>query len=134
MLIVVYVGAIAILFLFVIMMLDILYLKKLETITNVIPLIVFVFINIITGFVLFFRGNSISENSGVNSLWNISPKSQVNLISEFLYTYYSYPFIIMSLLLLVAMIGAIVLVLDLGLITRRQILADQHHRSINHIN
>ena len=131
MLIIVYVGAIAILFLFVIMMLDVLFLKKLETIANITPLIVFVFINVLTYFSLFFKEYVISDKLENSSLWNIRLTSQINVISEFLYTYYGYPFIIISLLLLVAMIGAIVLVLDLGEITRRQALTQQHQRLPN---
>jgi len=131
MIIIVYVGAIAILFLFVIMMLDILYLKKIESINNIIPTIIFVFSNIITSFFLYFKGYNLSFKMNCESTWNINPESQINIISKFLYTYYSYPFIIISLLLLVAMIGAIVLVLDLGEITRRQKLVDQHQRLVN---
>lgn len=53
----------------------------------------------------------------------------MNTLGLILYTEYAYPFIILSLLLLVAMIGAIVLTLELGLITRRQSLTNQHHRN-----
>ena len=60
MLVIVYVGAIAILFLFVIMMLDILHLKKTESINNIIPLVLFTFINIISHCLLYFRGFNIS--------------------------------------------------------------------------
>lgn len=128
MLIIVYVGAIAILFLFVIMMLDILYLKKIEKIKNTIPLIVFVFTNIITIFLLFFRGKYININLKSVYNWSIDSHSQIFTISESMYTNYGYPFLIISLLLLVAMIGAIVLVLDLGVITKRQSLTNQHQR------
>lgn len=131
MIIIVYVGAIAILFLFVIMMLDILYLKKVDSIDNIIPLILLTFSNIISNYFLYLRGYNIFNNITSNYIWNINSDSQVNLISKFLYTYYAYPFIIISLLLLVAMVGAIVLVLDLGIITRRQKLVDQHQRLVN---
>ena len=131
MIIIVYVGAIAILFLFVIMMLDILYLKKVDSINNIIPLILLTFSNIISNYFLYLRGYNIFNNITSNYIWNINSDSQVNLISKFLYTYYAYPFIIISLLLLVAMVGAIVLVLDLGIITRRQKLVDQHQRLVN---
>lgn len=131
MLIIVYVGAIAILFLFVIMMLDILQLRRIESISNIIPIVVCVFVNVLTYVLLYFKDFSIYVNFLNSNLWNLNSESQVNFIAKSLYSFYGYPFIIISLLLLVAMIGAIILVLDLGLITRRQILTDQHQRIMN---
>jgi len=131
MLIIVYVGAIAILFLFVIMMLDILQLRRVESISNIIPIVVCVFVNVLTYVLLYFKDFSIYVNFSNSNLWNLNSESQVNFIAKSLYSFYGYPFIIISLLLLVAMIGAIILVLDLGLITRRQILTDQHQRIMN---
>lgn len=131
MLIIVYVGAIAILFLFVIMMLDILQLRRVESISNIIPIVVCVFVNILTYVLLYFKGFNMYINFSNSSLWNLNSESQINFIAKSLYSFYGYPFIIISLLLLVAMVGAIILVLDLGLITRRQVLIDQHQRIKN---
>ena len=131
MLIIVYVGAIAILFLFVIMMLDILQLKKVESISNVIPIILCVFINILTQLILYFRDYNIILNLDDLSVWYLNSDSQVSFISKILYSFYGYPFIIISLLLLVAMVGAIILVLDLGVLSRKQTLVDQHQRLVN---
>ncbi len=131
MLIIVYVGAIAILFLFVIMMLDILQLRRVESISNIIPIVVCVFVNILTYVLLYFKGFNMYINFSNSSLWNLNSESQINFIAKSLYSFYGYPFIIISLLLLVAMVGAIILVLDLGLITRRQVLTDQHQRIKN---
>lgn len=131
MLIIVYVGAIAILFLFVIMMLDILQLKKVESISNVIPIILCVFINILTQLILYFRDYNIILNLDDLSVWYLNSDSQVSFISKILYSFYGYPFIIISLLLLVAMVGAIILVLDLGILSRKQTLVDQHQRLVN---
>ena len=55
--------------------------------------------------------------------------NHINNIGLNLYTEYAYPLLIISLLLLIAMIGAIVLTLELGLITRKQNLSGQHHRN-----
>ena len=66
MLIIVYVGAIAILFLFVIMMLDILQLKRVESVSNIIPIVLCVFINILTQLILYFKDYNILIN--VNDL------------------------------------------------------------------
>ena len=131
MLIIVYVGAIAILFLFVIMMLDILQLKKVESISNIIPIILCVFINILTQLILYFKDYNIILNLNDLSIWYLNSDSQVSFISKILYSFYGYPFIIISLLLLVAMVGAIILVLDLGTLSRKQILVDQHQRLVN---
>jgi len=131
MLIIVYVGAIAILFLFVIMMLDILQLKKVESISNVIPIILCVFINVLTQLILYFKEYNIILNLNDLSVWYLSSDSQVSFISKILYSFYGYPFIIISLLLLVAMVGAIILVLDLGVLSRKQTLVDQHQRLVN---
>ena len=131
MLIIVYVGAIAILFLFVIMMLDILQLKKVESISNIIPIILCVFINILSQLILYFKDYNIILNLNDLSTWYLSSNSQVTFISKILYSFYGYPFIIISLLLLVAMVGAIILVLDLSTLSRKQVLVDQHHRLVN---
>ena len=131
MLIIVYVGAIAILFLFVIMMLDVLQLRRVESISNIIPIVICVFVNILTYILLYFKGFNIFTNFSNSTLWNLNSESQIHFIAKSLYSFYSYPFIIISLLLLVAMVGAIILVLDLGLITRRQVLTEQHQRISN---
>ncbi len=54
---------------------------------------------------------------------------QVHLIASMIYSDFFYPLALLSILLLIAMIGAIVLTLELGLITRKQVLSDQHHRN-----
>lgn len=131
MLIIVYVGAIAILFLFVIMMLDILQLRRVESISNAIPIILCVFTNILSFVLLYFKDYNFFMNIADSTNIYLTYNSQVDSISKVLYTLYGYPFIIISLLLLVAMVGAIILVLDLGLITRRQFLTDQHQRLVN---
>lgn len=131
MLIIVYVGAIAILFLFVIMMLDVLQLRRVESISNIIPIVFCVFTNILTHLLLYFRDYNLFIAIVDKTTIYLNYDSQVNSIAKVLYTLYGYPFIIISLLLLVAMVGAIILVLDLGSITRRQTLTDQHQRLIN---
>ena len=131
MLIIVYVGAIAILFLFVIMMLDVLQLRRVESISNIIPIVLCVFTNILTFILLYFKNYDFFISIDDKTTTYLNYDSQVNSIAKILYTLYGYPFIIISLLLLVAMVGAIILVLDLGFTTRRQKLTDQHQRLIN---
>ena len=130
MLIIIYVGAIAILFLFVIMMLDILQLKRTSKINHIIPIIILTSVNIILQtWWIYNQSNFTFLWSSLLKEWDFEIINHMNTLGLILYTEYAYPFIILSLLLLVAMIGAIVLTLELGLITRRQSLTNQHHRN-----
>ena len=128
MVIIIYIGAIAILFLFVIMMLDIIQLKKLSNIDNIIPLLFIISILVLTQSWWFFKYNNISFSKELYS-WNTEILNHIDNLALNLYTEFAYPFILISILLLVAMIGAIVLTLELGLITRKQNLSSQHHRN-----
>nr|ALO20770.1 NADH dehydrogenase subunit 6 [Staurostoma mertensii] len=130
MLIIIYVGAIAILFLFVIMMLDILQLKKIGFINHIIPIVIITGVNIIFQIWWLLEDNSLIFSwSILIKEWDFESLNHISVLGLLLYTEYAYPFIILSMLLLVAMIGAIVLTLELGVITRRQSLTDQHHRN-----
>lgn len=129
MMVIIYVGAIAILFLFVIMMLDIIQLQKILDIKNLIPIIFIVSINIIVeGWWLLKDYNKISLLLQYHS-WNTEKCNHINNLGLNLYSEYAYPLLILSLLLLISMIGAIVLTLELGGITRKQNLTNQHQRN-----
>lgn len=130
MLIIIYVGAITILFLFVIMMLDILQLKKIGFINHIIPIVVTTGVNIILQIWWIFEENNLFFSwSNMIKEWNFESLNHISVLGLLLYTEYAYPFIILSMLLLVAMIGAIVLTLELGIITKRQSLTNQHQRN-----
>ena len=125
MLIIIYVGAIAILFLFVIMMLDIFQLSKISNFNNIVP------ITLLLMFQLLFY-NQINENDlEINHVidWFVLKSSHVDMISETLYNDFGIVFIIISILLLVAMVGAIILTLETNEITKKQILVSQHQRN-----
>ncbi len=127
-LVVVYVGAVAVLFLFVVMMLDINYVALREGFLQYLP------IGGLIGLILLFElllvvGAWISapEAGAVASL-PIPPPEQVNntqAIGNVLYTDYIYLFQTSGLILLVAMIGAIVLTLRQREGVRRQSIATQ---------
>ena len=130
MLIIIYVGAITILFLFVIMMLDILQLKKIGKINHIIPIIIIITINIINQTLWLLTENNLIFNSFINfEGWEFNSFNHISTLGLLLYTEYYYPFIVLSILLLVAMVGAIVLTLEAGVITRRQELITQHQRN-----
>lgn len=129
-LIIIYVGAITILFLFVIMMLDVIQLKKANKINHAIPIIVITSVNFLIQ--LWF---SIGETKGNNWIpswvkeWDFNTLNTINSLGNMLYDEFMIPFILVSLLLLIAMIGAIVLTLELGSLTKRQSLSHQHQRN-----
>ena len=130
MLIIIYVGAITILFLFVIMMLDVLQLKKIGKINHIIPIIIIISINIFNQLIWLLTNNNLIFNSFINfKSWEFDNMSHITTLGVLLYTEYYYPFIILSILLLVAMVGAIILTLEIGMITRRQGLSNQHQRN-----
>lgn len=130
MLIIIYVGAIAILFLFIIMMIDILQLREMKDISHIVTPILIIITSAITQIWWVFELNNIKFFwSSLKSEWEFEFLNHIATLSYILYVDYGYPLIILGLLLLVAMVGAIVLTLELGSITRRQILSDQHQRN-----
>nr|YP_010889994.1 NADH dehydrogenase subunit 6 [Bargmannia elongata]WJJ69981.1 NADH dehydrogenase subunit 6 [Bargmannia elongata] len=129
MLVIIYVGAIAILFLFVIMMLDIIQLKEITSITNIIPIIFIVSVNIILELLILFKKGFLIDNYINFTSWSFENIDQIYLIGNIIYSNYFYPLLLISLLLLIAMVGAIVLTLELGEITRKQSLCAQHQRN-----
>lgn len=120
-LIIVYVGAVSILFLFVVMMLNLRIVEVHNTLVNYVPIGSFI------GFFFFFEFlymiyNDLGFNlvylyeaGEYNSMWlskmNIY-SSNIKLIAEVLYNDYSFLLIFAGLILLLAMLGAIVLTVD----------------------
>lgn len=140
-LIIVYVGAVTVLFLFVVMMLE-LKIEKLKTLTlgNLAPLILFIalFISVfyknISSSLQYFP---IKDSSIVNNISTMSyiykdkneNDSNIKAIGEKLYTDYFLQFQTVGLLLLVAMIGAIVLGFSHKKYIRRQNINKQLARN-----
>ena len=123
-LIVVYVGAVAVLFLFVVMMLDINFVKLREGFLQYLPFGALLGIVLIIELGILFLTNSFSENA-LTQFIN-SPKideiENTKLIGQVLYTDYFYLFQISGLILLVAMVGSITLTLrDRGQVKRQNI-------------
>ncbi len=123
MLIIIYVGAIAILFLFVIMMLDIIQLSKVSRLYHIFPIIIMVLLQLIL-----LVNYNITQVTW-NLLWNFNFVDPIHSLGGVLYSDFSLMFILISILLLIAMIGAIVLTLESGEITKRQLLTSQHQRN-----
>jgi len=146
---IVYVGAIAVLFLFVVMMLNVRITELNESILRYIPiggliLIIFLFeiLSIVNGDLvplfstklLAFNNDYLILNQNLNTqIWSnqIDPITNVAAIGELLYTYYVYCFMTASLILLVAMIGAILLTMRKRTNVRKQEIFDQVYGNIN---
>ena len=128
-LVVVYVGAVAVLFLFVVMMLDINFVKLREGFLQYLPFGALLGIVLIIELGILFLTKSFSENT----LNKLAPSPQINeientkLIGQVLYTDYFYLFQISGLILLVAMIGSITLTLrDRGKVKRQNISSQNY--------
>ena len=135
-LVIVYVGAVAVLFLFVVMMLDINFADLRKGGMQYVPL------GVIIGGILLF------EFVTIYTYWQFSPEAAQNAalpIASFgdaqnsealglvLYTDYIFPFQMAGLILFVAMIGAIVLTHRTRPGIRKQKVSDQHARKASDV-
>lgn len=128
-LVIVYVGAVAVLFMFVVMMLDIDFVELRQGFLNYLPT------GMLVGFVLVMElilvvgagGMAGAPRTAVPAL----PEGMTNTeaLGRILYTDYAYLFQVAGLVLLAAMIGAIVLTLRTREGVRRQVIADQIART-----
>jgi len=142
---IVYVGAVAVLFLFVMMMLNIKISESSSSIYRYLPIglflsVLFLFeiyliiegdLNSVDGFEFNKSEYSILQNEFlVNISWidSVISPTNVDVIGSVLFTYYSYFFIMASVILLVAMIGAIALTLHRRSDVRRQDIFKQLQR------
>lgn len=139
--IIVYVGAVAVLFLFVIMMLNVKVTNLTTSIYRYLP------ISCLFGFIFFFEflmllhtdlvsinadNLYLFQNNFVNN-WFLSliPISNVAVLGQLLYTYYSYPFILSGVILLVSMLGAISLTLHRRNDIKKQLIYKQIQRDFS---
>ena len=132
-LVVVYVGAVAVLFLFVVMMLDINFVKLREGFLQYLPFGALLGIVLITELGILFLTRSFSENSLSKFVESpvMNDVENTKLIGQVLYTDYFYLFQISGLILLVAMVGSITLTLrDRGQV-KRQNISQQNYTNAN---
>ena len=130
-LVIVYVGAVAVLFLFVVMMLDISFGDLRRGAMQYVP------IGLLIGGVL------LAELFVLYGSWQFSPQAESNLVSPYtggtntealgmlLYTDYVFAFQVAGMILLVAMIGAIVLTLRVRGGVRKQKAGEQFERKVS---
>jgi len=129
-LVIVYVGAVAVLFLFVVMMLDVDFEELRRGFVRYLPLGAAVGIALLAELVLVGRIWAFPAAAG-GALGSATPSGLTNTeaLGHILYTTYIYYFQIAGLVLLVAMIGAIVLTLRRRPGVRRQSISRQNART-----
>ncbi|MGC6473077.1 MAG: NADH-quinone oxidoreductase subunit J [Candidatus Puniceispirillaceae bacterium] len=124
-LVVVYVGAVAVLFLFVVMMLDINYSELREGFQKYRSLGLFIAaVLLVELFATFFE-----YTGNVKTLPSPGAVHNTKALGQVIYTDYIYLFQLAGLILLVAMVGAITLTLRRRSGVRTQVIADQNSRT-----
>ena len=127
-LVVVYVGAVAVLFLFVVMMLDVDFVELRQGFLQYMPIGGLIGIILLIELILVLAGTAISPHlagSGAEPIPPVAEIGNVEALGRLLYTKYVYFFQAAGLILLVAMIGAIVLTLRHKQGVKRQNISDQ---------
>ena len=128
-LIIVYVGAVAVLFLFVVMMLDINFAELRRGINTYLPFGIFLGVILFIELVFLVFQNWVLPPASGPALAAPAPMlteiSNTRALGQLIYTHYLYIFQVSGLILLVAMIGAIVLTLRHRPGVQRQRIADQ---------
>jgi NADH-quinone oxidoreductase subunit J len=130
-LIVVYVGAVAVLFLFVVMMLDVDFADLRQGFAQYLPigLVVAFILSIEMVMVAISVATTGAAATSTGPMASAPDVSNIETIGSVLYTDYVYVFQGAAMVLLVAMIGAIVLTLRHKPGVKRQIIADQTART-----
>jgi NADH-quinone oxidoreductase subunit J len=135
MFLIIYVGAIAVLFLFIVMMLNIKLIELNEVFFRYMPLAgiltflflceIFLFLRQKLSFIEYYQ---YSADVFYNKIFEMT---NLEVIGSVLYTYYFYYFIIAGLILLIAIVGALSLTLHERKASKKQNSAMQITRSIN---
>ncbi len=131
-LVVVYVGAVAVLFLFVVMLLDINYLKLREGFLQYLPTGGLIGLILLVELVMVYGGWKLSPEAPLSAVTRIpaaSAMSNTDALGRLIYTHYIYLFQASGLILLVAMIGAILLTLRKREGVRKQSIYRQNSRT-----
>ena len=131
-LIIVYVGAVLVLFLFVVMMLDVDFIELRRGFLQYLPVGAFVGVILLIELVLVVGAWTIGANvqQAVEApIPSLTTMLNTEALGQVLYTRYVYFFQAAGVLLLVAMIGAIVLTLEHRPNVKRQNISDQIARS-----
>jgi NADH-quinone oxidoreductase subunit J len=130
-LVVVYVGAVAVLFLFVVMMLDIDFAALREGFLAYLPLGALIGLVLLAELLIVVLGQA-AENlvpaGEARTFADLGPVENARVLGDLIYTQYVYAFQMAGLTLLVAMVGAITLTLRRRSGVRRQNVGEQVNR------
>jgi NADH-quinone oxidoreductase subunit J len=130
-LVIVYVGAVAVLFLFVVMMLDINFVELRQGFLQYLPIGALIGLVLLVELALVFGAWSVSPELAAGTVATAAPQPPLDQLSNtqalglLLYTRYVYAFQAAGVILLIAMVGAIVLTLRSREGVRRQRIAMQ---------
>ena len=130
-LVVVYVGAVAVLFLFVVMMLDVDFAELRQGVLQYLPIGALVGLILLVELVMVLGGALVTPETAAGFAAPTPPVEEVSntaAIGRLLYTRYIFFFQAAGLILLVAMIGAIVLTLRHKVGVKRQDISRQNAR------
>ena len=130
---IVYVGAVAVLFLFVVMMLNVKISELEDELLQYLP--VGGIIGLIFLFLIFFiiEGDFLSFDGSTSNIYldwfqQVDVVSNIGTLGQVLYTDYFLYFLLAGVILLVAMVGAIVLTMSTRTSLRRQLIFQQVSR------
>ena len=131
-LVIVYVGAVAVLFLFVVMLLDINYLRLREGFEQYLPTGALIGVILVVELLMVYGGWKFADQAPL-SVASRTPDptmvSNTDAIGRLLYTDYAYLFQAAGLVLLVAMVGTIMLTHRTRTGVRKQVIAKQNART-----
>jgi NADH-quinone oxidoreductase subunit J len=132
--IVVYVGAIAVLFLFVVMMLQVKLART--SLTGYLPVGGLLFLAFFLEVLVLLEGDLLSPLGGASQgpspdqwVLQVDALTNAQILGQVMYTYYFYFFLAASLILLVAMVGAILLTMQVQYNVKRQQIFQQVSRT-----
>jgi NADH-quinone oxidoreductase subunit J len=128
-LVIVYVGAVAVLFLFVVMMLDMSFADLRKGAMQYVPIGVVIGLIMLAELIFIFSGWTFAP--GAVKPEAVSDLTNTEQLGALLYTRYLLAFQASGLILLVAMIGAIVLTHRRRPGVRRQVIAEQNARTVD---
>lgn len=131
-LVIVYVGAVAVLFLFIVMLLDINFIKLKEGFRDNLPLCILIALILLADlFLMVTKSTPISNTVSLDlAATNFSGLSNSHALGSVLYTKYAPVFLIAGLILFVAMISAIILTNRTKQNIKRQNAFTQYNRSV----
>ena len=131
-LVIVYVGAVAVLFLFVVMLLDINYLRLREGFMQYLPTGALIGAILVAELLMVYGGWKFADAAPLSvgsRTPDITAVSNTDALGRLLYTDYAYLFQAAGLVLLVAMIGTIMLTHRTRTGVRKQVIAKQNART-----